>query len=156
MTDATPTGDPTTGELTHKRIHIGSPELLFDCMTVPEHLTHFWGPTGTVTPLENIVVELRPGGRFETTLVNESDGGEYAMHAIYTEVDRPDRLGWKEVDEEGGMLTSITFTDLGDGRTEVVTYQTNVPAFVLTPEAQAGLQTSIDRMDAYLATLAEA
>jgi hypothetical protein len=53
------------------------------------------------------------------------------------------------------MATSITYTDLGDGRTEVVTHQTNVPAFALTPEAQAGFQTSIDRLDVYLAQLAQ-
>ncbi len=51
------------------------------------------------------------------------------------------------------MTTSITFTDLGDGRTEVVTHQTNVPEMYRTPEAQAGMQSSFDRFAAYLATL---
>ena len=36
-------------ELTFRRIHQATPELLFDCMTTPEHLAHFWGPTGTTT-----------------------------------------------------------------------------------------------------------
>jgi hypothetical protein len=52
------------------------------------------------------------------------------------------------------MTTTITFTDLGDGRSEVVTHQTNVPAEFRSPEAQAGFRTSLDRYDAYLATLA--
>jgi hypothetical protein len=51
------------------------------------------------------------------------------------------------------MTTSITFADLGDGRTEVITRQTNMPAMFATPEAQAGFKTSLDRFDAYLATL---
>ena len=46
-----------TGELTYRRVHHASPELLFDCMTTPEHLTHFWGPTGTTTPVGGIVVD---------------------------------------------------------------------------------------------------
>jgi uncharacterized protein YndB with AHSA1/START domain len=142
-----------TGELTYRRVHRASPEQLFDCMTTPEHLTHFWGPAGTTTPVENIVVDLRPGGAFETTMVSDADGGTYTMRAVYTEVSRPHRLGWIEPGVEGGMSTTITFTDLGDGRTEVVTHQTNVPEAYRSAEARAGFATSLDRFDAYLAGL---
>ena len=51
------------------------------------------------------------------------------------------------------MTTSIVFNDLGDGRTETVTHQTNVPLPLMSPEAQAGLETSFVKMDAYLASL---
>jgi uncharacterized protein YndB with AHSA1/START domain len=142
-----------TGELTFRRVHQASPELLFDCMTVPEHLTHFWGPTGTTTPIRNIVVDLRPGGAFETTIVNDADGSTHTMRAVYVEVCRPERLEWIEPGVEGGMRTTITFVDLHDGRTEVITHQTNVPAAYLSAEARAGFSTSLDRFDAYLATL---
>lgn len=143
----------STGELTIRRVHRGSPELLFDCMTTPEHLTHFWGPVGTTTPVENIVVDLRPGGAFETTMVNDADGSTYTMRAVYVEVRRPDRLVWIEKDVEGGMVSTVTFTDLHDGTTEVVTHQTNVPEAYLSAEARAGFDTSLDRFDAYVATL---
>jgi len=142
-----------TGELTFTRVHRGSPELLFACMTEPAHLTHFWGPAGTTTPVENIVVDLRPGGAFETTMVNDADGGTYTMRAVYVEVSPPDRLVWVEAGVEGGMRTTVTFTDLRDGRTEVVTHQSNVPAAYLSAEAQAGFATSLDRCAAYLARL---
>jgi uncharacterized protein YndB with AHSA1/START domain len=146
----------TTGELTYRRVHQASPELLFDVLTQPEHLTHFWGPTGTTTPVANITVDLRPGGAFETVMVNEEDGSEYTMRAVYVEVVRPERLVWTEADLEGGMTTVITFRDLGDGHTEVVTHQTNVPEAYRSPEAQAGFLTSLDRCDAYVASLAAA
>ncbi|MER7894406.1 SRPBCC family protein [Micromonospora sp. NPDC094482] len=142
-----------TGEVTYRRVHHGSPELLFDCMTRPEHLTHFWGPAGTSTPLDGIVVELRPGGAFETTMVNDADGSTYRMRAVYAEIQRPERLVWIESDVEGGMRTEVTFVALGDGRTEVITHQTNVPAAYLSAEAQAGFSTSLDRFAAYLASL---
>lgn len=142
-----------TGELTYRRVHEAPRELLFDCMTVPEHLACFWGPAGTTTPVENIVVDLRPGGAFETTMVNDADGSTYTMRAVYAEVRRPERLVWIEPGVEGGMKTTITFVDLGDGRTEVTTHQTNVPAAYLSAEARAGFATSLDRFDAYLATL---
>lgn len=144
-----------TGELTYRRVHRASPELLFDCMTSPEHLTHFWGPAGTTTPIDGIVVDLRPGGAFETTMVG-GDGSTHTMRAVYVEVVRPTRLVWVEPDVEGGMRTTITFADLGDGRTEVVTQQSNVPQAYLSPEARAGFQTSLDRFDAYLAELTAA
>jgi len=146
----------TTGELTYRRVHQASPELLFDVLTQPEHLTHFWGPTGTTTPVANITVELRPGGTFETVMVNDGDGSEYTMRAVYVDVVRPERLVWTEPDVEGGMTTVITFRDLGDGHTEVVTHQTNVPEAYRSPEAQAGFLTSLDRCDAYVASLAAA
>ncbi|MGH3477076.1 MAG: SRPBCC family protein [Nocardioidaceae bacterium] len=141
-----------TGELTYRRVHQASPELLFDCLTTPEHLTHFWGPAGTTTPIDGIVVDLRPGGAFETTMVG-ADGSTYTMRATYSEIRRPDRLVWIERDVEGGMRTTITFVDLGGGRTEVVTHQTNVPAAYLKAEWQAGFRTSLDRFDAYIAGL---
>jgi uncharacterized protein YndB with AHSA1/START domain len=142
-----------TGELTYRRVHQASPELLFDCMTQPEHLTHFWGPDGTTTPIDNIVVDLRPGGAFETGMVSDADGSTYSMRATYVEISRPDRLVWIESDVEGGLRTTITFVDLGDGRTEVITHQTNVPAAYLSAKAQAGFRTSLDRFDAYVAGL---
>ncbi len=142
-----------TGEMTFRRVHRASPARLFDCMTTPKHLARFWGPTGTSTPVENITVDLRPGGAFETTMVGEAGGGTYTMKAVYAEVSRPDRLVWIEAGVEGGMRTEVTFIDLGDGRTEVVTHQTNVPAAYLSAEAQAGFATSLDRFDTYLASL---
>jgi uncharacterized protein YndB with AHSA1/START domain/pimeloyl-ACP methyl ester carboxylesterase len=142
-----------TGELTYRRVHRASRELLFDCMTTPEHLTHFWGPAGTTTPVGNIVIDLRPGGVFETTMVNDADGSTYTMRAVYVEIRRPDRLVWIEADVEGGMRTTVRFVDLKDGRTEVITRQTNVPAAYLSAEARAGFATSLERLDAYVAGL---
>jgi uncharacterized protein YndB with AHSA1/START domain len=142
-----------TGELTYRRVHRASPELLFDCMTTPEHLTRFWGPAGTTTPLDGITVDLRPGGAFETTMVNDADGSTHTMRAVYVEVRRPDRLAWVEGDVEGGMRTTITFVDLHDGRTEVVTHQTNVPAAYRGAAARKGFGTSLDRFEVYLAEL---
>jgi uncharacterized protein YndB with AHSA1/START domain len=141
------------GELTFTRVYDAPRELLFTCMTTPEHLTHFWGPVGVSTPIETITIDPRPGGRFETTMVNDENGEVYPTKAVFIEVDEPHKLVWSEPEVEGGMTTSITFTDLGDGRTEVVTHQTNVPEMYRSPEAQAGLQTSFDRFAAYVSSL---
>jgi uncharacterized protein YndB with AHSA1/START domain len=141
------------GEMTYRRIHHAPAELLFDCMTQAQHLTHFWGPVGTSAPVDRIKIDLRPGGVFETVMVSDADGSEYPTRAVYVEVSRPDRLVWTEADVEGGMLTAITFVDLGDGRTEVLTHQTNVPEMYRSADAQAGFLTSLDRCDAYVVSL---
>jgi uncharacterized protein YndB with AHSA1/START domain len=141
------------GEFTYRRVHRASPELLFDCMTQPEHLSQFWGPDGTTTPADGITVDLQPGGAFETVMVNVADGNSYVMRAVYLEVRRPELLAWTEPDVAGGMTTTVTFTDLGDGRTEVATHQTNVPAAYLNPAARAGFETSLRRFGDYVASL---
>jgi uncharacterized protein YndB with AHSA1/START domain len=145
--------DPNLGEVTYTRVYKAPRELVFDAMTTPAHLAKFWGPIGVTTPVENITVDLRPGGVFETIMVNDSDGAEYPMRGVYVEVERPSLLSWTEADVEGGMMTSITFNDLGDGTTEVVSHQTNVPEMFRSEQAQAGMQTSFDKFAAYLTSL---
>ncbi len=139
------------GELTYTRVFDAPRELVYRCMIEPEHLTHFWGPAGVSTPLANIRVDARPGGVFETIMVNDADGSSYAMRAIFVEVAAPDRLVWKEPDT--GMTTTSTFVDLGGARTQVQIRQTNVPEGFTTPQAQAGFATSLDRYSAYLQVL---
>ena len=140
-----------TAELVITRVFDAPRELVFACMTDPQHLTHFWGPVGVSTPVENIRVDLRPGGAFETVMVNDATGEQYPSKGVYTEIDPPAVLGWTE--PGSGMATTSTFIDLGDGRTEVRIHQTNVPEMYATPESQAGFNSSLDRFEAYLATL---
>jgi uncharacterized protein YndB with AHSA1/START domain len=141
------------GEFTYRRIHRASRELLFDCMTQPAHLAGVWGPDGTTTPADGITVDLRPGGAFETVMVNVADGSRYTMRATYLDVRRPERIVWTEPGVEGGMTTTITFTDLGGGRTEVMTHQTNVPDLMASPQARQGFETSLRRFGEYVASL---
>jgi uncharacterized protein YndB with AHSA1/START domain len=154
MTEQTPGPGkqaPRPDELIFTRVFDAPRDLVFRCMTEPEHLAHFWGPSGTSTPIEHITVDLRPGGAFETLMVNDADGTEYRMHVIFDEVTAPDRLVW--TDPGSGMRTTSTFTDLGGSRTEVRIHQANVPEPFRSPEAQAGFLTSLDRCAAYLETL---
>jgi uncharacterized protein YndB with AHSA1/START domain len=146
-----PTSDSTSelGELTVTRVFDAPRELVWECLTDPKHLTHFWGPVGVSTPVENITLDLRIGGTFETVMVNDENGEEYTSKGVFTEITPPSVLAWGE---PSGMENRSTLTDLGDGRTEVRIHQTNVPVMYLTPESQAGFNSSLDRFAAYLAT----
>jgi uncharacterized protein YndB with AHSA1/START domain len=148
------TNNAEVGELVITRIYEAPRELVWACMTTPEHLAHFWGPPGMSTPFEGIVIELHEGGRFETVMVNDATGERYPTTGVYVEIDPPNRLVWAEKGFAEGMTTTSTFTDLGNGRTEVVIPQRSVPAPFLSPEAQQGMNASLDRFAAYLATVA--
>jgi uncharacterized protein YndB with AHSA1/START domain len=138
-------------EVVITRVFNAPRDLIFKCVTDPEHLTKFWGPVGTRAPLERITVDLRVGGAFETVMVNEATGEEYPSRGVYTEIDPPGKLAWTEPDV--GMTTTTILTDLGDGRTEMRIHQTNVPDEYATEESRAGFNSSLDRFEAHLAEL---
>jgi uncharacterized protein YndB with AHSA1/START domain len=142
---------PAAGELTYTRVFDAPRELVFRCMLEPEHLTHFWGPAGVSTPLETIKVDARPGGVFETVMVNDSDGSRYPTRAVYVEIAEPERIAWTE--PGSGVTTTSIFRDLGGERTELQIRQANAPEGYRSPEARAGFSTSLDRLAAYLEKL---
>ena len=140
-----------THQLDITRVFDAPREVVFHCMIEPEHLTHFWGPVGMSTPLASITIEPWAGGRFETIMVNDETGEEYPSRGVFVEVVEPEKLVWTE--PEFGITSTSTFTDLGDGRTEVHIHQSDLPEQFATPEARAGFNSSLDRFAAYLATL---
>jgi uncharacterized protein YndB with AHSA1/START domain len=138
-------------ELRFTRTFAAPRALVFECMTDPDHLTHFWGPAGTSAQREHIRVDARPGGAFETVMVNEVDGNEYATRAVYDEVRPPEFLAWTEA--HSGMQVRVEFLDQGPDRTEVRIHQTRVPEAMLASDVQAGFLSSLDRFATYLAGL---
>ena len=130
-------------ELVHRRVFRAPRALVWRCLTEPVELAQFWGPSGMVTPVDGIVVDLRTGGRFETLMIGEH--GSYRMIATFTEVLPPERLAW--VEPATGMHTTSTLDDLGDGTTAVVIHQRHVPEPMRTPAARAGFLSSLDKLE---------
>lgn len=79
-------------EATYTRTYRAPRELIFTCLTTPEHLTHFWGPVGVSTPLENITVDVRVGGVFETIMVDDATGPTTPVAGSSSTSPRPS--GW--------------------------------------------------------------
>lgn len=133
-------------ELVYERVFRAPRELVWRCLTEPAELAHFWGPRGMTTPVDGIVLELTPGGRFETLMLGPH--GSYRMVATFTEIVPPERLAW--IEPSSGVETVNTLADLGDGRTAVIIRQRHVPEAMRTPDARAGFLTSLDKLDEYL------
>lgn len=132
-------------------VHRASQQLIFTCLTTPEHLTHFWGPRGSHAPEQDIRIDLRPGGRFDAVVVNDADGSRHDMRAVYVEVIEPERLAWREqITPDHLMTTTISLRDLGDGRTEVRTHVAGMPDAFTTDQARSGFGSSLDRLTEYL------
>jgi uncharacterized protein YndB with AHSA1/START domain len=138
----------SANELRFSRVFDAPRELVFECMIDPEHLAHFWGPGGTTAPLEHISVDARPGGVFSTVMINDRDGSRYPTHAVYDEVRPPELLSWTET--HSGMKVITQFAAIGPDRTEVRIHQRYVPEAFMSPEAQAGFLTSLDRFATHL------
>ena len=140
----------TVGDVTITRDFDAPRDLVFRALVEPEQFVCFWGPTGTHVPLETVVIEPWPGGRFEWVMVPDDDPTSegFGSKGTFTEFVEPELMTFTE---GSGITTRSTFTDLGDGRTRLVIHQANVPEMYRTPESLAGFNSSLDRLAAHLA-----
>ncbi|HEY5143592.1 MAG TPA: SRPBCC domain-containing protein [Solirubrobacteraceae bacterium] len=129
-------------------------DLVWTCWTDPEHFAAWFGPEHFHTPVESVEIDLRPGGVFKSTMVGP-DGNEYPGTGTFVEVTPKDRLVFEERDIEHPMMerqhTVVSFRDLGGGRTELEIAVTMVCVEELLPMAEAGWNSSFDKLAAVLA-----
>jgi uncharacterized protein YndB with AHSA1/START domain len=124
-------------EITIRRIYDAPRERVWAAWTDPAQIARWWGKRGWTTPPESVALDVRPGGVFRLTSVNDDDGREMPLETTYSEVVEPERLSF-------GPAT-VTFTDLGDGRTEM-TFST----VATHPAAEGGLASAFDRLSEQL------
>ncbi|MFD4660811.1 SRPBCC domain-containing protein [Kitasatospora sp. NPDC058444] len=137
------------GELTITRELPGAPADAFAAYFEPERFVRFWGPVGTHVPLETVTIEAKVGGRYDSTMVLDATGERYPVKAEITGI--RDGEFFAMVEEGSGMRSTLTFTGLDGGGTRVVLHQTGVPEMYRGPEAEAGLNSSFDRLVEHLA-----
>jgi uncharacterized protein YndB with AHSA1/START domain len=139
-------------EIRITRVFDAPRELVWKAWTEPEQLAEWWGPPGWSTPLDSITMDVRPGGAFRLTGISE-DGTEMPQDGVYREVVEPERLVFEESAENNwheGAVSVVTFTDLGDGRTEMVSHMTIHTTAEMRERAEAGVSGSIDRLAQHL------
>jgi uncharacterized protein YndB with AHSA1/START domain len=144
--------DAGAQEIRITRVFDAPRELVWQAWTEPEQLAQWWGPPGWSTPLDSITMDVRPGGAFRLTGISE-DGTEMPQDGVYREVVEPERLVFEESAENNwheGAVSVVTFTDLGDGQTEMVSHMTIQTTEEMRERAEAGVSGSLDRLAEHL------
>lgn len=113
-------GDTADREVVISRIFDAPRELVFDTFTNSKHANAWYGPKGfTIT---NERQELRVGGEWVFTM-HGPDGTDFPNWIRYREITRPERLvyehGGRTPDAPVHFHVTVTFTDLGGGRTNL-------------------------------------
>ena len=67
-------------------------ERVFRAWTDPDEVAAWYGPELFETPRESIHIDLRPGGRYELTMVRRDGGGAFAIGYDIVEVVEPELL----------------------------------------------------------------
>ncbi|HMG25415.1 MAG TPA: SRPBCC domain-containing protein [Acidimicrobiia bacterium] len=132
-------------EFTITRVFDAPRELVWKAWTDPDQMARWYGPRGISTPRSTITMDVRPGGAFELTMVDDTDGSQYPSGGTFLEVEEPERLVWRDRDID--LLVTITFADLG-GRTEMTCH---VVGRTGGAEAYDGWSTMFDDLAAFLA-----
>jgi uncharacterized protein YndB with AHSA1/START domain len=132
------TDTATAHEITIKRVYDAPRELVWKAWTEPDRLAQWWGKRGWTARRSTITMDVRPGGLFRVTSVCDEDGREMVTEGVYREIVAPERLVFGDA--------TVTFVDLGDGRTEM-TFHTRIHATEATRRAaEGGLGSAFDRL----------
>ena len=118
ITTARIEADPTIPGIRFTRDFAATPDQLFKAHTDPELFVRWNGPDRMDTDLQ--VWDARTGGSWRYVTTDE-DGATYAFHGCFHEV-RTDRIVQTFTFDgypDAVALETITFEDLGDGRTRL-------------------------------------
>jgi uncharacterized protein YndB with AHSA1/START domain len=119
-------------------------ERLWRAWTEPSELARWWGKRGWTTPPETVTMDVRPGGEFSLLSVSDETGSQMRLDTTYCEVSPPERLAFGDA--------TVTFADLGDGRTEMTFRTTTEMTNEIRTRAAGGLASAFDRLAEQLST----
>jgi uncharacterized protein YndB with AHSA1/START domain len=156
MTAADPdasTHDTTGREIVITRVFNAPRTLVFAAFIDPEHIAHWWGPTGFTITIHQM--DVRVGGRWEFVM-HGPDGVDYDNLVVYREIHAPDRLIYAHIDPAGNDLfeTTAIFADQA-GQTHL-TFRAVFPSkdaldfVVRNHNAVEGGKQTLERLAAFL------
>jgi uncharacterized protein YndB with AHSA1/START domain len=139
-------------ELTITRIFDAPRALVFKAWSMPEHMAHWWGPSGYTLPVCDM--NFRSGGTYRLCM-RSPEGKEFRVRGVYREVAEPERIvmsgGWE--DEHGKVghetITTITFEDVV-GKTRLTLHNEGFESMASRDSHRGGWNASIERLAEYL------
>ena len=128
-------------------------ELVWEMWTDPEHIKHWWGPSGFSNSISKM--DVRVGGEWEFVM-HGPDGTDYKNKHIYKEIIKPEKIVLEHVTAPKFLLTA-TFEDHGEqtlltlhGLFESEEQLKNV---IKVFKADEGMVQKVDRLETYLINL---
>jgi uncharacterized protein YndB with AHSA1/START domain len=96
-------------------------ELVWEAMTNPKHVVHWWGPRGFSTKTE--VHDFRVGGHWKHVMQGP-DGAKYPNYSVFQEIVKPERIVYQHSGkrEDGPAISKLftwTFDVVDGGKTKV-------------------------------------
>ena len=147
---------PSDREIVITRVFAAPRRFVFDALTDPEHVPHWYGPRGWTLPVCEI--DFRPGGAWR--FVCRGPGGtDMGMRGVYQELTPPERLVFTESfdDYPGESLNTLVLSE-EDGKTTITTTvlypSKEVRDAVLGSGMPDGASQTYDRLAEYLRAMA--
>ena len=112
---------PSDCEIRMTRVFDAPRALVFEAMTKPEHIRHWWGNLGDGYSVPTCEVDLRVGGKWR--FVNQTPNGESAVfYGEYREINPPSRVVFTEIFEPYPDVVSVVTSELieENGKTRMV------------------------------------
>jgi uncharacterized protein YndB with AHSA1/START domain len=127
-------------------------EQVFQAWTDPDQITQWWGPEHFHVPLDSVNVELRPGGRYDLTMVDPGNN-EYPVRQEILELSPPELLVLRhEPMPEHGLLEAIdTRVEFHDDNGATRVQITSGPySAEMGPNASMGWEQQFDKLERLL------
>jgi uncharacterized protein YndB with AHSA1/START domain len=142
---------PSDREIVIERVFDAPRTLVFETWTKPEHVTHWWDPSGA--PLAVCEIDLRPNGAFR--FVNSGpQGAKYPFTGFYREITPPSRLVMGGASAMNGESSCVlVFSEQDDKTTLTMTFSCQSKAdrdALLQMRVDEGTARTLDNLDRYL------
>jgi uncharacterized protein YndB with AHSA1/START domain len=154
------TSDTTDREIVISRVVDAPRELVWEAMTNPQHIIHWWGPRGFSTTIEQM--DVRPGGAWKQ-IMHGPDGANYPNSSTFHEVVKPERIvyslgGGREGAPAHHFVSTWTFNEIAPNKTKVtihMVFPTAVDRDKVVKEFGAieGGKQTLERLSEYLPKL---
>jgi uncharacterized protein YndB with AHSA1/START domain len=125
--------------------------LVFDAWTKPEHVAHWWDPSGA--KLAVCEIDLRVGGSFRW--VNRG-APDHPFAGEYTEITRPERLAFTAGAGATAHEGTLVFSESASGTALVITIACATIEhrnMLLEMRVDAGTEKTLANLAAYLESL---
>ncbi len=129
------------------------PDRIFAAWTIPTEIARWYGPEQFDIPADRISIDLRPGGRWDLTMVRCDGKGEFTIGYDIIEVDPPSLLVMRSdpsLHMPDPTVVRVEITASGEGATLTLTDGPMPQAGAAG--AERGYNAALDKLTTFLST----